>query len=184
MTSARTARALAIALVVATGVAIAIVAIARATRPRPDHVDPDRERYPIMGIDISAHNGVVDLARVAHTPYPAVAIDLEEWRNAPPASTGEIVVQLHGMVDYLLAAGHTPVIYTNKSGHQRFVRGRFDNLPLWICSFTDPPISRADWTLWQHSHVGRVDGVPGPVDLNTFCGDSAAFHRWLAQPPH
>ena len=65
MTSARTARALAIALVVATGVAIAIVAIARATRPRPDHVDPDRERYPIMGIDISAHNGVVDFARVA-----------------------------------------------------------------------------------------------------------------------
>lgn len=245
MTSARTARALAIALVVATGVAIAIVAIARATRPRPDHADPDRERYPIMGIDISAHNGMVDFARVAADsvafvyikasegvdfrdaafadnvmrareaglPVGAyhffrfdcegwrqaanlmraigplrldlpVAIDLEEWRNAPPASTGEIVVQLHGMVDYLLAAGHTPVIYTNKSGHQRFVRGRFDNLPLWICSFTDPPISRADWTLWQHSHVGRVDGVPGPVDLNTFCGDSAAFRRWLAQPPH
>ena len=54
-------------------------------------------------------------------------------------------------------------------------------MDLWA----DPPISRADWLLWQHSHSGRVDGVAGPVDLNTFCGDSAAWRtalsRWAGQ---
>lgn len=240
MNATRAARAIATALVVITGIAIIAVAAARIMRPRPDHVDPDRSRFPILGIDISAHNGLIDFTRVAadsvafvyikasegdtfrdaafvdnHSRARAaglpvgayhyfrfdcegwrqaanflraignlpvdlpLAIDLEEWRNHPTVPTGEVVVQLHGMVDYLRGAGRDVVIYTNKSGHQRFIRGRFDDVPLWICSFTDPPISRADWLLWQHSHKGRIDGVPGPVDLDAFCGDTLAFRRWL-----
>ena len=74
---------------------------------------------------------------------------------------------------------------TDAVGGHRFIRGHFDDTGLWVCSFTDPPISRADWLLWQHSHSGRVDGVAGPVDLNTFCGDSAAWRtalsRWAGQ---
>ncbi|MDE6160318.1 MAG: hypothetical protein K2F77_01525 [Muribaculaceae bacterium] len=110
-----------------------------------------------------------------------LAIDVEEWGNTSDVPTGLIVMQLHGMIDYLRANGHRVMLYTNKGGHRRFVRGHFDNVPLWVCSFTDPPISRADWTIWQHSHTGRVDGVPGHVDLNTFCGDSADFRRFTAQ---
>lgn len=234
------ARVLAIILVVVTGLAVLGTGLARMMRPRPDHIDPDRERFPIAGIDVSAHNGIVDFDRVAADSISFVyikasegdnfrdaafddnyrrareaglkvgayhffrfdregwrqganllrtldgrsvdlplAIDLEEWRNSAAPVTGEVVVQLHGMIDYLRNAGHHVLIYTNKGGHQRFVRGRFDDTDLWVCSFTDPPISRADWTFWQHSHVGRVDGVPGPVDLNTFCGDSAAWHAAL-----
>ncbi|MBJ2183904.1 MAG: hypothetical protein JFR38_05240 [Muribaculaceae bacterium] len=241
MPSPRTARSLAIALVIATGIAVLGTGAARMLRPRPDHADPDRSRYPIAGIDISAHNGIVDFGRAAReggisfvylkasegdtfrdaafennyanareaglsigayhffrfdcegwrqaaNMLRAIgprqldlppAIDLEEWRNHPGAVTGEVVVQLHGMIDYLRAAGHEPVIYTNKGSHRRFVRGRFDDIGLWISSFTDPPISRADWLFWQHSHSGRIPGVPGPVDLNTFCGDSADWHSAL-----
>ena len=29
------------------------------------HVDVDRSRYPVKGIDVSAHNGAVNYARVA-----------------------------------------------------------------------------------------------------------------------
>ena len=238
----RTARLLATALVVATGIAVLCTGVARMTRPSADHADPDRSRYPLRGIDISGHNGLVDFRRVAADSVcfaylkssegdtyrdvtfddnyfrarqaglavganhffrfdcegwrqganmlraiggkqldMPLAIDVEEWGNTSGPSTGEIVVQLHGMVDYLRAHGHRVMLYTNKGGHQRFLRGRFDDVPLWVCSFTDPPISRADWTLWQHSHTGRVDGVPGHVDLNTFCGDSAAFRRFTAQ---
>ena len=101
-----------------------------------------------------------------------LAIDVEEWRNHSGGVTGEIILQLHAMVDYLRAAGHHVIIYTNKGGHRRFIRGHFDDTGLWVCSFTDPPISRAD-------------GVAGPVDLNTFCGDSAAWRtalsRWAGQ---
>lgn len=244
MNPSRTARAIATALVLFTGIAIIAVAAARIMRPRPDHVDPDRSRYPIRGIDISAHNGIIDFTRVAADSITFVyikasegdtfrdaaftdnharalaaglhvgayhyfrfdcegwrqaanllravgnlpldlplAIDLEEWRNHPATPTGEVIVRLHGMVDYLRGAGRRVIIYTNKSGHHRFIRAHFDDLPLWICSFTDPPLPQADWTLWQHSHKGHISGIPGPVDLNTFCGDTLAFRRWLHPTP-
>lgn len=244
--AARRARIIAIAIIAVTGIAVLATGAARMLKPRPDHVDPDRERYPIAGIDISAHNGFIDFGRVAadsisfvyikasegttfrdanfednfdrarraglkvgayhffrfdsegwrqganllralghRTPDMPLAIDVEEWRNHSGGVTGEIILQLQAMVDYLRAAGHHVIIYTNKGGHRRFIRGHFDDTGLWVCSFTDPPISRADWLLWQHSHSGRVDGVAGPVDLNTFCGDSAAWRtalsRWAGQ---
>ncbi|MDE6452581.1 MAG: hypothetical protein K2L27_00085 [Muribaculaceae bacterium] len=240
--SDRLARLLAAAFVAAVGLAVLSLGVSRMMRPRADHADPDRARYPMRGIDISAHNGLVDFRRVAADSVAFVflkasegdsfrdatfddnyfrarqaglavgayhffrfdcegwrqgdnmlralagkpvdlplAIDIEEAHNAAAVPTGEIVVQLHGMIDYLRGQGYDVVLYTNKSGHHRFVRGRFSDMPLWISSFTNPPISRADWLFWQHSHSGRVRGVAGHVDLNTFCGDSAAFRELVTR---
>ncbi len=113
-----------------------------------------------------------------HVDLP-LAIDVEEWANSEPGSTAEVVEQLTSMRDYLRAWGYRVVFYSNKAGHLRFLRGRFPDDELWICSFTDPPLHNADWRFWQHSHRGTVDGLPGPVDLNTFCGDSAAWRAYL-----
>ena len=88
------------------------------------------------------------------------------------------------MVSHIRSSGRKVIIYTNKNGDARFVRGHFDSIEtddpeLWICSFTDPPLNRRQWTLWQHSHRSRIPGVKGFVDLNTFNGDRAAWERWL-----
>ena len=48
-----------------------------------------------------------------------------------------------------------------------------------ICSFTDPPLAGGNWALWQHSHRGRVPGVPSAADLNTFNGSYAEFLEFL-----
>jgi len=75
-------------------------------------------------------------------------------------------------------------VYTNKRGHSRFVREAFavaERPEVWICSFTDPPLSREPWTIWQHSHIGRLPGVKGAVDLNTFNGDSLQWLEWLGK---
>ncbi|MDE6125787.1 MAG: hypothetical protein K2G30_02425 [Muribaculaceae bacterium] len=105
------------------------------------------------------------------------AIDIEEWGNPDGHATAKIVERLRRMVQTLERLGHSPVLYTNKDGYYRFVRGNFDNYPLWICSFTDPPLegARVTWTFWQYSHRGRLAGVEGTVDLNVFGGDTEAF---------
>jgi len=96
------------------------------------------------------------------------AIDLEEWSNPGGYSTVKIMTQLKRMLGVLAREGLTPVIYTNKDGYNRFVKGHLDSYPLWICSFTDPPISsREPWLIWQFSHRGTIDGISGYVDLNT-----------------
>ena len=101
------------------------------------------------------------------------AIDLEEWSNPEGYSTRQIMKELKAMLAILRAEGITPVIYTNKDGYNRFVKDNLDGYPLWICSFTDPPLpSSVPWHIWQFSHRGTLPGIRGYVDLNTVNPDS------------
>lgn len=108
-----------------------------------------------------------------------VAIDVEEWGNPAEVSTETIVARLQAMADHLSANGHTPVFYTNRNGHIRFIRDNFDDSQIWICSFTDPPLPHGRWLFWQHSHRGRIPGVKGNVDLNTFNGSRERWNTFL-----
>lgn len=221
------------------------IAAWRMLRTRQPHVEIDRLAYPVAGVDLSAHNGIVDFDSLAaaginfaylkasegisfRDPSFAlnyakgrraglalgayhffrfdcdgrkqavnllraiagcaldlpVAIDVEESGNPAEAATELISARLDAMVSHIRSSGRKVIIYTNKNGDARFVRGHFDSIEdddpeLWICSFTDPPLNRRQWTLWQHSHRSRIPGVKGFVDLNTFNGDRAAWERWL-----
>ena len=83
------------------------------------------------------------------------------------------------MIFALEGCGRNVILYTNKRGYERFVRGRLDEMPVWVCSFTNPPITTDNWVLWQHSHESHVDGIKGKVDLNTFNGDIISWEIWL-----
>lgn len=36
-----------------------------------------------------------------------------------------------------------------------------------------------DWHFWQHSELGRVNGIVSKVDFNVFNGDSLEFSKVL-----
>lgn len=95
------------------------------------------------------------------------AVDVEEWANAEGVATGRIMRELRVMLEVLGNEGYKPMIYTNKDGYDRFVKGKLENYPLWICSFSDPPVDKGvGWSIWQYSHRGRLDGIDGYVDMN------------------
>ena len=227
----------------AAGILVAAFAMSRVLRASSAHVEVDRTLFPVAGIDLSAHNGIVDFDSVAaggiafvylkategvsfrdslfsrnaafaynaglhvgayhyfrfdcdgigqarnmlaavegHPVTLPLAIDIEEWGNVPDVPTEVIIGRLQAMEATLAAAGRRVVVYTNKNGYVRFFRPAFgtgaEAPGLWICSFTDPPLWHAPWTLWQHSHCARICGVRGPVDLNTFNGTPAQFTAW------
>lgn len=239
----RTARRIATAIVTATGILVAVFGVGRLLRRAKPHIDVDRTLYPVVGLDISAHNGNVDfdsvaaagvdfvylkasegvsfrdsafarnrqragnaglmvgayhffrfdcdgrrqamnlLAATGSEPLDLpVAIDIEEWGNTADVATDVIIGRLQTMEAMLRGAGRRVVVYTNKNGFARFVRPAFGadagGPDLWICSFTDPPVAHAQWRIWQHSHLSRIPGVPGPVDLNTFNGTRDQFSLW------
>lgn len=236
------ARQIAIAIIAVTAAAIFAVGAWRMTGSRRAHVEVERERFPIVGVDLSAHNGEVDFKRVAadgvnfvflkategstfkdpkfNANYEAarsagltvgayhffrfdsdgyeqgrnflesvdslaldlpLAIDIEEWGNPECDDTEAVVEALRGMIFALEGGRHKVIIYTNKNGYTRFVRGRLEEMPVWVCSFTNPPMPSDEWLLWQHSHESHVDGIDGPVDLNTFNGDSSSWAAWLSE---
>lgn len=236
------ARFIAIAIIAITAIGIFTVAINRMATIKEPHIDVERDRYPVVGIDLSAHNGDVDFEKVAAAGIKFVflkasegvdfrdpkflenyqnarkagikvgayhffrfdrdgykqgqnflnaidsltfdlplAIDVEEWGNPEDFSTGQIAEALRGMIFALEGSRHKVIIYTNKGGYHRFIRGQLEEMPVWVCSFTNPPMPTGEWTLWQHSHQSHVDGIDGYVDLNTFNGDSLSWEQWLSE---
>lgn len=238
------ARHIAIIIIVATGLAIFTVATLRLIGARDPHVDVEREQYPVVGVDLSAHNGDVDFMRVAadgvdfvflkasegedfrdpkfsHNYREAraaglkvgayhffrfdadgylqgrnflaavdsldldlpLAIDVEDWSNPEGFTPDEIVSGLRGMIIALEGCRHKVILYSNKQGYNRYIKDRLDEMSVWLCSFTNPPIPGDGWVLWQHSHRSHVDGINGDVDLNTFNGDSLMWEQWIDDKP-
>ncbi len=114
------------------------------------------------------------------------AIDVEDWGNPDGHTTALIVERLRTMTGCLLKEGYMPVIYTNLDGYHRLIKGNFDDLPLWISSFSDPPIDsdpdNLRWDIWQYSHRGDIPGVPSSTDLNVL-NPSSAFTLPLPSSP-
>ncbi|MFZ9386347.1 MAG: glycoside hydrolase family 25 protein [Chitinophagaceae bacterium] len=74
-----------------------------------------------------------------------------------------------------------PIIYTNVDFYRRNLGTEFDSYPLWVAHYYQPEqprISRG-WVFWQHSDIGRVNGIVPKVDFNVFNGDSLAFKNML-----
>lgn len=108
-----------------------------------------------------------------------LAIDVENWKNADGVPKEEIVTQLAQMIGVLREAGYRVMIYTNKDGYEQYVKGNFDDVDLWLSSLGAEP--EGEWTMWQHSHCGSVDGIDGYVDINTYDGTERDFACWLEQ---
>lgn len=96
--------------------------------------------------------------------FPLI-LDVEEWGNPSNPATSEIITQLRVLIQLLESHGHEVMIYTNKDGFKRFVAGRLEQHPLWICDLSGAPEQRG-WRMWQFTHRGTVPGVKGHVDVN------------------
>lgn len=74
-----------------------------------------------------------------------------------------------------------PILYTGADFYSRYLHPRFADYPLWVAHYNEPrqPRVRRDWTFWQHSERGRVNGINALVDFNVFQGDSTAFNALL-----
>ena len=65
--------------------------------------------------------------------------------------------------------GVKPIIYTHPHLYTNYLKGNFDEYPLWICDYGNRP--RVDWAIWQHTSKARLHGVQGRVDKNVMKSD-------------
>ncbi len=83
-----------------------------------------------------------------------------------------LVANITTFCEYLKSHyGVRPIIYTNRHIYRQYVKGNFDNHPLWISDYDSRRLegyNEASLILWQHSTNGRVAGISGDVDFNVF----------------
>lgn len=232
---------------VALGISICLVLLIYITarvNMVPKGISIDKNKYPITGIDVSRHSGVIDWNQIIsqHISFVYIkategedyldpnyernvaaaqksrllvgeyhffrfnkrgkpqaynflshigtsngkltpVLDVEEWGNLPiEKSVTEITYEIN---DFLIsvenATGRKMIIYTNINSYNRFIRGRFLENPIWICSFDKNRIlpDKRPWLFWQHAHNGKLEGIKGSVDLSTFNGDKLKWEKYI-----
>ncbi|MBD0288656.1 MAG: glycoside hydrolase family 25 protein [Flavisolibacter sp.] len=106
-------------------------------------------------------------------------LDVEQLRGATPQQLRTGVLEWLKEVE--AHYGVTPIIYTNADFYQRYLGAAFDDYPLWVAHYLQPhqPRIGRQWSFWQHSEQGRVNGILSKVDFNVFNGDSTDFQSLL-----
>lgn len=77
------------------------------------------------------------------------------------------------------AYGEKPIIYTYYHYYKDFLKGEFDDYPLWLANYNDVPIPSPndEWDFWQFTENGIVHGINTKVDLDIYNGSSWSLKR-------
>lgn len=76
--------------------------------------------------------------------------------------------------------GRRPIIYTDPKFHRDVLEGAFTDYQFWLRSTAAKPEAKyrgRDWSFWQFTTTGRVPGVVGAVDRNSYNGTPADWAR-------
>lgn len=106
-----------------------------------------------------------------------------QWNSIKIEDRVKMVVQWCEAVE--AGCGLPPIIYMSSS----FAGEVLGNAPelarwtLWVAHYTtaaDPwvPAPWSNWTFWQYTDKGSIEGVPGHVDLNWFNGTSEELQAY------
>ena len=112
----------------------------------------------------------------------APILDVEESGNFTNRNNPKLVMkEIRGFVSYVEArSSRKVIIYTNEHEYNKYIKGNFNNNPIWICSLDEePPVDRP-WLFWQYAHRGEIDGIKGWVDLNTFNGGRSEWNSFIS----
>lgn len=68
--------------------------------------------------------------------------------------------------------GKKPIIYTYYHYYKDFLKGEFDDYPLWLANYNDVPTPSPDdhFDFWQFTENGIVHGINTKVDLDLYNG--------------
>lgn len=77
------------------------------------------------------------------------------------------------------AYGVKPIIYSYYHYHKDFLKGEFDDYPLWLANYNNVPQPTPDseWEIWQFTENGIVYGINTKVDLNVYNGNLWSLKR-------
>lgn len=112
----------------------------------------------------------------------APVIDLEYDARCINQSTKEqLLKQIKIMHDRLYQHyGKAPIFYTTQNFYAVILAGQFKQTPLWIRDYQgQPQLKDRQWTFWQYSKQGKINGIQGDVDLNVFYADQATWQQFI-----
>ncbi len=77
------------------------------------------------------------------------------------------------------AYGEKPIIYTYFYYYRDYLKGEFDDYPIWMANYNDVPTPSPDdnWKFWQFTENGIVYGINVKVDVDIYNGSLWSLRR-------
>ncbi len=72
--------------------------------------------------------------------------------------------------------GYTPILYSpSRELYFKYDLSRLADIDIWYCEYANVPTFYYEFSMWQYSATGSVDGIEGAVDLNICFTDVADY---------
>lgn len=119
---------------------------------------------------IEEANMVLEQIEAYNVTYP-VAFDMEYIENdkarVEQLTKKEKTAIAIAFLDTIKAAGYTPIIYGKKEWLiQKIDLTKLEDYDVWLAQYEDIPEYPYQFSMWQYTNKGTVDGISGKVDLN------------------
>ena len=118
---------------------------------------------------------------------PAVDVEFYGDKESNPPAKEEVVAELKKMLaaleDYYQVK---PVIYSTYTVYDKYIRGEFEEYPLWIRNVYYPPFGNLgnEWTFWQYTDTAVLEGYEGTekyIDMNVFKGTTGEVNELIVK---
>lgn len=111
-----------------------------------DAIEPYEVTYPV----------VIDIERPDSSDYRTQNVSQEQMTDI--ART---------FCDTVKGSGYTPMIYGNNESFALMLdMSKIEDIDKWIAFYSVPLYFPYEFSVWQYSASGRIDGINGEVDLN------------------
>lgn len=116
---------------------------------------------------------------------PVVDVEYYGDKEKNPPDEEEVRKNLEKMCALLETEyGIKPILYTTYAVYKKYIRGHFDDYPLWIRNvYYSPDLDLGDvWMFWQYTDRACLDGYEGGeeyIDMNVFRGDREELGQYI-----
>lgn len=97
-------------------------------------------------------------------------------------STDSATAVCQAFCSTVAAAGYTPMIYANKNMLENHLNAAVlsASYKIWLANYTTQTSYGGEYSYWQYSSVGSVDGITGNVDCNFWYDESVVGSQTIA----
>lgn len=113
---------------------------------------------------------VLENIKDMNVTYP-ICFDLEKIKydtaRTDNLSSSQITDIAIAFCEEIKKAGYTPIIYGNsKTFTTRMQLERLNDYQKWYADYLEIPLYPYDFSFWQYTETGKVNGIDGNVDIN------------------
>ena len=102
-----------------------------------------------------------------HNPSYPVYYDLEDNCQLSVAQNHGMGALAQTFCNKIAAAGYTPGVYANTNWWTNYLTDScFGNWEKWVAQYNSSCTYKGNYSIWQYTSSGYVDGIDGRVDMN------------------